>query len=94
MVRNRWTSGVAAAMLAALSPALLGAEAAGVVTEITDEGPRIGTQGAIAYYPVNRLLDLLDIVSVQVGFGFGVHANAHATRAVQAGFGGSAVAPA
>jgi len=33
----------------------------------------------------------LDMLSVQVGFGFGVHVNAHATRAAQVGFGGSAV---
>ena len=58
---------------------------------ITDEGPRVSTGGAIAYYPLNRLHDLMDVASLQVGFGFGLHVNAHATRAVQFGAGGSAV---
>ncbi|MFW6161338.1 MAG: hypothetical protein ACODAJ_01135 [Planctomycetota bacterium] len=58
---------------------------------ITDEGPRAGTGAAIAYYPLNRVQDLMDVASLQVGFGFGLHANAHATRAVQFGAGASAV---
>lgn len=60
-------------------------------SEITDEGPRIGTGGKIGYYPINRVLDLADVISAQIGFGFGLHVNAHATRALQFGAGGSAV---
>ena len=59
---------------------------------IRDEGDIPGIWAKIGYYPVNRLGDLLDLITVQVGFGFGVHVNAHATRAVQVGFGGTAVA--
>ena len=58
---------------------------------IRDEGDIPGIWAKIGYYPVNRLGDFLDMLSVQVGFGFGVHVNAHATRAAQVGFGGSAV---
>lgn len=60
-------------------------------SRITDEGPRAGVGAAIAYYPLNRFQDLMDVASLQVGFGFGLHANAHATRAVQFGAGASAV---
>ena len=58
---------------------------------IRDEGDIPGVWTKIACYPVNRLGDLLDIVSLQVGFGFGLHVNGHATRAMQVGFGGNAV---
>ncbi len=58
---------------------------------IRDEGDIAGVWTKIACYPVNRVGDLLDMISLQVGFGFGLHANAHATRAAQFGFGGTAV---
>ena len=38
-------------------------------------------------YPVNRILDLLDVVTVRVGLEGGLYAEAHATRALQAGIG-------
>jgi hypothetical protein len=41
----------------------------------------------VAMYPVNRALDVLDIVSVSAGLGGGAYANAHVTRAVQVGLG-------
>ncbi len=41
----------------------------------------------LAMYPVNRVLDVLDIVSVSAGLGGGAYANAHVTRAVQVGVG-------
>ena len=40
-------------------------------------------------YPVNRVLDFLDVVSFHVGLEGGVCAEAHATRAIQAGLGAS-----
>ena len=60
-------------------------------TRISDEGPRVGVGSKIALYPINRLQDLMDVASLQLGFGFGLHANFHATRAVQFGGGASAV---
>ncbi len=42
---------------------------------------------AIALYPLNRVLDILDVVSVHVGLGGGVYVDAHATRSVQVVFG-------
>ena len=77
-------SGVVVVAWVCLAGAALG-------SEITDEGPRIGTGGKIGYYPINRVLDLADILSAQIGFGFGLHVNAHATRALQFGAGASAV---
>ena len=38
-------------------------------------------------YPVNRVLDLLDVVSISVGLQGGLYLDAHATRAMQADFG-------
>jgi len=58
---------------------------------IVDEGEKPGAVPHILLYPVNRVCDLLDLLSVQLGFGFGVHVNAHATRALQMGMGASAV---
>lgn len=43
---------------------------------------------AIGFYPVNRLLDLADVVSFHVGLEGGVMADAHLTRALQLGLGG------
>lgn len=42
----------------------------------------------IAMYPVNRVLDVLDVVSFSAGLEGGLYANAHVTRAVQLGLGG------
>ena len=41
----------------------------------------------IATYPVNRVLDVLDVVSVSVGPGGGLYADVHATRAAQLSLG-------
>lgn len=41
----------------------------------------------ILLYPVDRVADLVDLVSFEVGFALGGSINAHVTRAVQAGFG-------
>jgi hypothetical protein len=41
----------------------------------------------IALYPVNRVLDVMDVVSFHVGLEGGVLADVHATRAMQAGAG-------
>lgn len=46
----------------------------------------------IMLYPVNRILDMTDIVTLNAGVGPDLQANAHLTRAVQAGLGGSATA--
>lgn len=43
---------------------------------------------AIALYPINRLLDLADVVSFHVGLEGGALLDVHATRAVQVGLGG------
>jgi hypothetical protein len=45
----------------------------------------------IVTYPVNRVLDLLDVVTVSVGAGAGIYADVHITRAVQVGGGGGIV---
>ena len=58
---------------------------------IRDEGDIPGIWTKIGCYPVNRLGDLMDMFSLQFGFGFGLHVNGHATRAAQVGFGGTAV---
>lgn len=58
---------------------------------IRDEGPIPGIMARIGYYPINRVGDFLDMLQLQFGFGMGLHANAHATRAMQVGFGGAAV---
>lgn len=58
---------------------------------IRDEGDIPGIWTKIGCYPVNRVGDLLDMFSLQLGFGFGLHVNGHATRAAQVGFGGTAV---
>jgi hypothetical protein len=50
------------------------------------------TGSKILLYLPDRFLDLWDIVSAEIHFGPGVYANAHATRAVQAGGGVRAVA--
>jgi hypothetical protein len=55
----------------------------------TDEGPVPGVAGKIGWFIPNRLLDLLDPLHVDVGFGLGLHVNGHATRALQVGFGAS-----
>jgi len=46
----------------------------------------------LAMYPVNRILDILDVASVHVGLEGGLYADVHATRALQvaAGAGGGA----
>jgi len=47
---------------------------------------------SLVMYPVNRILDILDVVSVYVGLEGGLYADVHATRALQAsaGAGGGA----
>ena len=98
--RRRACAGATAALLLAATAQLSAALAAQQAPawhetdrgrRITDEGPKPGIAAHIALYPVNRVLDLFDLVSFQFGFGFGVHANVHATRALQAGGGASAV---
>lgn len=42
----------------------------------------------MAMYPVNRVLDVADIVSVGAGPGLGLYGDVHATRAFQVGGGG------
>ena len=61
------------------------------LTQIVDEGalPSLGLK--IVLYPVNRVLDCVDMLTFQFGFGFGMHGNVHATRLLQVGAGGSAV---
>ena len=46
----------------------------------------------IVLYPVNRVLDLADLISLNVGIGPDVQANVHVTRAIQAGLGASSTA--
>jgi len=46
----------------------------------------------IMLYPVNRILDMTDLVTLNAGVGPGLQANVHLTRGVQAGLGGSATA--
>ncbi len=58
-----------------------------VPTKIIDEGRPLSLGKKIALYPVNRVLDLVDLLTFQFGFGFGLHANVHATRFLQAGLG-------
>ncbi len=58
---------------------------------INDEGPEPSVGYKIAAYPLNRFLDLMDVMSFQFGFGFGLHANVHMTRMAQAGAGSYAI---
>lgn len=58
---------------------------------IRDEGPLPSLGRKIALYPVNRIRDFLDLMGFHVGFGFGLDANLHATRALQFGGGMSVV---
>lgn len=83
--------GVALALSAAEGGAGGGPEPAAVSPHITDEGQTPGLGAKIALYPVNRAADFLDVISLQFGFGFGLHLNGHATRALQLGGGASAV---
>jgi hypothetical protein len=46
----------------------------------------------IMLYPVNRLLDAADMISVNAGIGPDLQANAHVTRAVQVGLGAASTA--
>jgi hypothetical protein len=41
-----------------------------------------------AMYPINRVLDVADVVSVAAGPGLGLYGDVHATRALQVGGGG------
>ncbi len=59
-------------------------------SEISDEGEEASAGREVALWPVRRLADLADIFTLQVGMGLGLHANAHATRAMQVGVGGTA----
>lgn len=43
-------------------------------------------------YPVNRILDLTDLISLNVGVGPDLQANAHVTRAIQVGLGAAGTA--
>jgi hypothetical protein len=61
------------------------------IVRILDEGRQASIGQKILLYPVNRFGDLMDVLTFQFGFGFGLHANVHATRLAQAGVGGSAV---
>jgi hypothetical protein len=58
---------------------------------ITDEGELMGFKDKkYVYplrYPLNRVQDVLDIISLHIGFGLGAYVNAHATRAMQVGVG-------
>lgn len=56
----------------------------------TDEGALPGVGAKILLYPVNRVVDLLDMFHLDLGFGLGLHANVHATRMAQLGAGGAA----
>lgn len=60
-------------------------------SQTTDEGITPSAWTGIAFYPANRLLDLVDIFQLDIGFGFGLHANAHATRVLQFGMGASSL---
>lgn len=59
--------------------------------KIHDEGKPLAFGWKVVLYPVNRFKDLLDIFTVQLGFGFGLHAKGHATKALQAGGGAAAI---
>jgi hypothetical protein len=48
---------------------------------------REGNALRIVMYPLNRILDILDIVTLQVGLEGGLYAEAHATNALAAGAG-------
>lgn len=57
--------------------------------EVVDEGPVATLFTRVLVYPYNRLLDLVDIFHLDIGFGLGMHANVHATRILQLGAGAS-----
>ena len=82
------TVALSAAVYAAPPPSFLKEK---VPTKIVDEGTPLSTGCKILLYPVNRVLDVVDLLTFQFGFGFGMHGNAHATRFLQAGAGGAAV---
>lgn len=50
--------------------------------------PKFSLPLALALYPFNRLLDVADVVSFHFGLEGGALLDVHATRAMQAGFGG------
>lgn len=52
--------------------------------------PQLGEK--VILYPVNRILDVFDLVSLNAGLGPDVQINLHATRALQLGGGGAATA--
>lgn len=56
-------------------------------SDVTDEGKPVHIAAKVAAYLPNRLGDLFDIFSLQVGVGFGAHVNVHGTRALQVGLG-------
>lgn len=58
--------------------------------EVVDEGPVATLFTRVLVYPYNRILDLVDIFHLDIGFGLGMHANVHATRMLQLGAGASA----
>lgn len=53
----------------------------------TDEGTLPGAWQKAAFYLPNRILDILDLIQIDVGWGWGIHFNGHGTRALQLGFG-------
>ena len=53
----------------------------------TESSMRLGR--TILLWPVNRVVDLFDIIEVNVGVGAGLLGNLHVTRAVQVGIGGA-----
>jgi hypothetical protein len=57
--------------------------------KIVDEGTVSGMGRALGFSRA-RLADLADLFTLQIGFGLGLHVNAHATRALQVGLGASA----
>lgn len=85
-------------------PNLLEAEAAGLEVDVPSQSAWLGTTlrlrerierptwARVALYPVDRALDLLDILSFDVHFGPGAYVNVHYTRAAQVGAGARAVA--
>ena len=58
--------------------------------KVTDEGFKTSGAAKVALYPVNRVADFLDIFTLNLGFGLGLHVNVHGTRALPLG-GGAAM---
>jgi hypothetical protein len=74
-------------LLAGCTPRMLGVNYAG--DRLREERP---LHAVVGYYFLNRVLDTVDILTVNVGVGPALHAEAHATNFVRLGAGGAYLA--